>query len=341
MPAEDLSSPRDVERQLKLKTMKGQLAIQDAVNELNRRGVNLKLKTQPAEEEIVTRQAGEAVENSRGQGDPEAFKGAWRQLFPGKPLPRKNGQIDYDSGQDDIDVELDRRKKLEAAKVGAHNVVETKVKRINPQTKKEEEVLVRTDKMTGQNLGETVLNSQAPTLNEQEGQAARYSARMNYNQKILTDTEKAGFNPTAISTTLQGFLPNRFQPEQRQIYNSAKQNWIAAVLRKESGAAIAAKEYKDADRQYFPQDGDAPSVVKQKQALRELAEEEMTKSIGPSAPDRAHPAAPGAAPAAPANTSTETPVSVNTPAEAPATAKFIKSPDGRVFRNPKYTGVVQ
>jgi hypothetical protein len=34
----------------------------------------------------------------------------------------------------------------------------------------------------------------------------------------------------------------------------------------------------------------------------------------------------------------ETPVKVNSPAEAPPTAKFIQSPDGRVFKNPNYTG---
>jgi hypothetical protein len=34
--------------------------------------------------------------------------------------------------------------------------------------------------------------------------------------------------------------------------------------------------------------------------------------------------------------SSETPVKVNSPAEAPPTAKFIQAPDGRVFKNPNY-----
>src|SRR5262245_7605552 len=149
-PAPDYSSPRDAERQLRLKQVKGQLAVQDAVNELKRRGVNLQLRTQPAAEEITTRAAGEAVENSRAQGDPEAFKNAWRALFPGKALPRKGNQIDYQGGQDDIDVEMDRRKKLEAAKVGERNVSEHKVTRTDPATGKDREYLIRTDKATGQ-----------------------------------------------------------------------------------------------------------------------------------------------------------------------------------------------
>lgn len=296
---------------------------------------------QPELSEMEVLKAKESLDDFQKGGDPIAFKSAWRQFFPGSPLPRKDGQIDYTQGVDDIQVEIDRKKKLEEAKVGAHNIAENKVKRINPQTKKEEEILVRTDKATGKVLGETVLSSQPASLNEQEAGAQRYSARLAFNQKILTDTEAAGFDPTAIGTTVQKFVPNRFKSDEVQAYNAAKKNWIAAVLRKESGAAIAKKEYDDADFQYFPQDGDSKAVVKQKQALRELAEEEMTKSIGPSAPDRV--TTPGVAPApapapAPASAAagSDAPVRVNTPAEAPTTAKFIQAPDGRVFRNPNY-----
>lgn len=346
VPQEDLSSPRDVERQLRLKQMKGQLAIQDAVNELQRRGVNLKLKTQPAEEEITTRQATEAVENSRNQGDPEAFKGAWRQLFPGRPLPRKDGQIDYAAGQDDIDVELDRRKRLEAAKVGVHNVSEHIVTRTDPATGKDRQYMVRTDKTTGQVLGETLLSESQKPLTETQSNAKMFASRLGSNNQTLLAIEAKGFKPSAIGTTVQSFLPNRFRSEDLQAYNAAKQNWIAAVLRKESGAAISNKEYADANKQYFAQDGDAPSVVQQKQNLRKQVEEQMQQMVGPHAAPAAPQTSlnPGAAAApAPATTTTptEAPVKVNSPDEAPPTARLIQAPDGRVFRNPKYTGVVQ
>lgn len=337
-PVQDFSSPRDVARQLQLKQMRGQLAVQDAVNELQRRGVNLKMAVQPAEEEITKRSAQEAVENARKEGDPEAFKQAWRQLFPGRALPRANGQIDYATGQDDIDVELDRRKKLEAAKVGVHNVVEQKVTRTNPQTGKDEEYLVRIDKATGQKLGETLLSENQKPLTESQANAKMFSTRMQSNNDILKGIEASGFQPTALGTTVQGFLPNRFKSADVQAYNAAKQNWIAATLRKESGAAISSKEYSDADTQYFPQDGDAPAVVKQKQDLRELAQQQMREAIGPHAG-----AAPGAVSAAPGVTpapaaAATAPVAVKTAAEAPPTAKYIRSPSGRVYLNPKYTG---
>lgn len=333
-----IPSTRALERTLKQKQLQGQLAVQDAINELTRRGVKTKLATEPAESQIAVGQSKEALENFQKGGDPGAFKDAWRKFFPGLPLPRKNGQIDYDGGADDIQVEIDRMKKLEASKQGAQNITESKVKRINPQSKKEEEILVRTDKATGKLLGETVLSSQPASLTEQEGAAQRYAARLAFNQKILTDTEAGGFDPTAIGTTVQKFVPNRFKSDEVQAYNAAKLNWIAAVLRKESGAAIAKKEYNDADAQYFPQDGDSKAVVKQKQALRELAEEEMTKSIGPSAPDRAAAPTASAAPAA-ASAPVAKPVTVRNRAEAEALGpeiQFFQTPDGRTLKNPKF-----
>jgi hypothetical protein len=332
-PSPDYSSPRDVERQLRLKRAMGDLAIQDSVNELKRRGVNLQLKTQPAQEEVTTRAANEAVENARKEGDPEAFKNAWRQLFPGRPLPRKDGQIDYAGGQDDIDVEMDRRKQLESAKVGVHNVSETKVTETDPQTGKDNEYLVRTDKATGQVLGKTLIGSTTKPLTESQANAKMFSSRMATNNGTLLGIEAKGFDPTAFGTTVQSFLPNRFQSGDLQAYNAAKQNWIAAVLRKESGAAISSKEYSDANKQYFPQDGDSKAVVQQKQSLRQQVEQQMREASGPHLGGPS--AAPASAPAAPAASGV---VDVTSAADAPPTAKFIRSPSGRVYRNPKYQG---
>lgn len=333
-------SQRALERNLQVKQLQGDLAIQDAVNELKRRGVNLKLRTASGQEELVERGTEEAVESARKQGDPEAFKNAWRTFFPGRPLPRKpDGSIDYQGGADDLDVELDRKKQLEAAKVGAHNVKEVKTTRTNPQTGKEEEYLVRIDSLTGQKLGETLIGETTKALTESQANAKMFSTRMQSNNDILKGIEAKGFQPTSIGTTVQKFLPNRFQSADVQAYNAAKQNWIAAVLRKESGAAISSKEYADADKQYFPQDGDAPAVVQQKQQLRELAQSQMREAIGPHAGGGAAPSAqPATREGEPPAAAESAPVPVNNAAEAPPTAKFIRSPSGRVYRNPKYQG---
>jgi hypothetical protein len=65
-----------------------------------------------------------------------------------------------------------------------------------------------------------------------------------------------------------------------QQFHVAAQNWVAAQLREESGAAIAASEYADALLQYFPVVGDSQEVLDQKRALRETATRGMIQASG-------------------------------------------------------------
>ena len=67
---------------------------------------------------------------------------------------------------------------------------------------------------------------------------------------------------------------------QAQRFYAAANNWIAAQLREESGAAINASEYADALEQYFPQAGDEPQVIEDKAVLRETATRGMINSAG-------------------------------------------------------------
>ena len=85
----------------------------------------------------------------------------------------------------------------------------------------------------------------------------------------------------AIMNVLPGFLggPNA----QQQSYDQAKRNFITAVLRKESGAAIAASEFANEEKKYFPQAGEDDAVIKQKQKARKLAIEAMKIQAGPGA----------------------------------------------------------
>lgn len=67
---------------------------------------------------------------------------------------------------------------------------------------------------------------------------------------------------------LGGSLPNFMQSGDRQAYEQAKKNFVTAVLRRESGAAISPTEFTTADSQYFPQAGDKSTVLAQKETLR-------------------------------------------------------------------------
>jgi hypothetical protein len=55
----------------------------------------------------------------------------------------------------------------------------------------------------------------------------------------------------------------------------AEQNFINAVLRRESGAAIAPSEYVNAAKQYFPQPGDTKAVLEQKRLNRLLVQQNL------------------------------------------------------------------
>lgn len=68
-----------------------------------------------------------------------------------------------------------------------------------------------------------------------------------------------------------GFLPERLKSSDRKQFEQAETNFITAILRKESGAAIANSEFKDARKVYIPQAGDDEDTLAQKAIARETA----------------------------------------------------------------------
>jgi hypothetical protein len=70
-------------------------------------------------------------------------------------------------------------------------------------------------------------------------------------------------------------------PESKQALQ-AQRNFINAVLRQESGAAIAPSEFTNAQKQYFPQPGDDKETLKQKSDNRKRAISNFKTSAGPS-----------------------------------------------------------
>lgn len=76
-----------------------------------------------------------------------------------------------------------------------------------------------------------------------------------------------------------GTLTNWTQsPEQQQV-EQAQRDFLNAVLRRESGAAIGASEFANAVKQYFPQPGDSPAVIQQKARNRANATRLMLEEV--------------------------------------------------------------
>jgi hypothetical protein len=120
-------------------------------------------------------------------------------------------------------------------------------------------------------------------LTEGQSNSLGFASRMMLNESTINDVVGRGYRPGGL--TEFGFTPERLRSDDRKIYEAAKENWIAAALRKESGAAIGKDEYSAADRQYFPQPGDSDKVLKQKANLRSTVFKSMKAGIGRFADD--------------------------------------------------------
>lgn len=120
-------------------------------------------------------------------------------------------------------------------------------------------------------------------LTEGQANSLGFASRMMLNEGTINDVVGRGYRPGGL--TEFGFTPERLKSDDRKIYEAAKENWIAAALRKESGAAIGKEEYSAADRQYFPQPGDSDKVLKQKANLRSTVFKSMKAGIGRFADD--------------------------------------------------------
>ena len=151
------------------------------------------------------------------------------------------------------------------------------------------------------------LMGKGTALTESQANATAYGLRMKEANSILTPLEKAGSKDTGlvsgvvgstlgltpfIGEKLEGMTGSVFNalpqilgglsPEQQKVAQ-ARINFITAVLRKESGAAIGANEFITAEKNYFPKPGDDASVIKQKQTARDLAIKSMEIQAGPGA----------------------------------------------------------
>jgi hypothetical protein len=104
--------------------------------------------------------------------------------------------------------------------------------------------------------------------------------------------QQTAYDPTATGSgsweerayELGGTRTMQAASEGHRSYWGAKNRWMEARLRATSGAAISNPEYTRIDAFYFPQPGDGPKVVREKQRAREAAEQEMMRTSG-AAPD--------------------------------------------------------
>jgi hypothetical protein len=166
------------------------------------------------------------------------------------------------------------------------------------------------------------LHGKAGALNGEQANALGFANRMQASAKILGELADRGvMQPGRIKQALAGVPvigglleasansdPTGLtspSPEQQQV-EQAQRDFINAVLRRESGAAIGQNEFANAQQQYFVQPGDKAPVIKQKREAVQRAIQSMLAAVPqgmrglPDVPGLPPQSAPAASPAAPA-----------------------------------------
>jgi hypothetical protein len=142
-------------------------------------------------------------------------------------------------------------------------------------------------------------------LTETQGNATAFGIRMKESNQLLNNLEKKGVKDTGVvrsaiagtagmtpfigqnlsqgvnaaMNVLPGMLGGP-SSEQQQV-DAARKNFVTAVLRKESGAAISPQEFATEAQKYFPQPGDSKETIDQKRNARDTAIRAMEIQAGP------------------------------------------------------------
>lgn len=105
---------------------------------------------------------------------------------------------------------------------------------------------------------------------QSENAARQYADAATQAHQGLSELENSGYQPSKVGNMIEGVLPTFAQDANFQKLDQSRRQFINAILRRESGAAISASEYDNYTRQYFPVPGDSPEVRRQKAESRAL-----------------------------------------------------------------------
>jgi hypothetical protein len=140
----------------------------------------------------------------------------------------------------------------------------------------------------GLDRAQRALAEKAPT--EFQGKSAAFGLRAEEADKILNSLQ-GQYRPAAINSKLAvqqtpliggalGAATNFGLTDADQQAEQAQRDFVNAILRQESGAAIGAQEFDNARKQYFPQPGDSQAVITQKARNRQLAIQGLNTNAG-------------------------------------------------------------
>ncbi|SHN40005.1 hypothetical protein [Rhizobacter sp. OV335] len=133
------------------------------------------------------------------------------------------------------------------------------------------------------------LHGKAGALNGEQANALGFANRMQASSKILGElADKGVLQPSRVKQVADsvpviggglGALANGLASAEQQQVEQAQRDFINAVLRRESGAAIGQNEFANAAQQYFVQPNDKPPAIKQKREAVQRAIQSMLAAV--------------------------------------------------------------
>lgn len=123
-------------------------------------------------------------------------------------------------------------------------------------------------------------SSEPKEYKKEQYDAAGYAQRMKQAEEVFGKLQGSGFDRSKVGRGLEAWLPGAVQSEDSRSNSQAERNFVNAILRRESGAAISPSEFENAAQQYFPRAGDTPEVIAQKTANRLQAVKAIEAAAG-------------------------------------------------------------
>lgn len=104
--------------------------------------------------------------------------------------------------------------------------------------------------------------------------------------QAIEKLETSGFDRTSLKEAARSRLPNVLKSDALTEYEQAERNFIMAVVRDESGAAVKESEFEKYASIYFPRAGDSKETIAQKKLLRAQKVAEFEGKAGETALSR-------------------------------------------------------
>ena len=247
------------------------------------------MKAYTAAEDRIGAEQKAQLENLLTQAKIQTELGKGGQAFSGSSLTAQDSNNVLTLGQKVADGTATKTEEA------TYNMSWQRLSRPSPETRTATDGTVTTVTVPGMDLtgfpvpaglaaGEKVIGEKAPKFNSDQNLAAGFATRMVKSVQNFENLTSSGYDPSNLMDFGASSLPLAIRgfslSDKGQQYLAAKSNFITAVLRKESGAALLPSEFETEDVKYFPQPGDTEATIEQKRIARNTALESMKAASG-------------------------------------------------------------